>query len=103
MLSWLGINYQKPCGALIALDDFCSGGVAHALEWAGELCAVSSIVILEADIEMPSSIKGAIDARSARKRALYDVFGHLVFNHDYLSKSKEFPHLRKTKLRLSIQ
>jgi hypothetical protein len=103
LLSWLGINYQIPGRALIALDDFCSGGVAHALERASELRAVSPIVVLEANVEMPSSIKGAVDARFAGKRALYDVLGHLAFCHNYLSKSNEFPHLRKTKLRLSIQ
>jgi len=64
LLSWLGINYQIPGRALIALDDVCSGGVAHALEWARELCAVSSIMILEAHVEMPSSIERAVYARS---------------------------------------
>jgi hypothetical protein len=70
----LGINHDVPGIAFIAFDDVCRGGITHTFQRTGKLGAVSSIMILEANVEMPPSIKSAVYARSARKRALFGFF-----------------------------
>jgi hypothetical protein len=52
----LGINHDVSGVAFITFDDVCRGGITHTFQRTGELGVVSSIVILEANVEMPSSI-----------------------------------------------
>ena len=82
MLFGLGINHQIPRFAFIALDDLCRGRVAHTLQRTSEFGTISSVMILETQIEMLASIEGAIDTRITRYRAFLNFFGTL-FCHLY--------------------
>jgi hypothetical protein len=54
--------------SFIAFDDAGCGRVTHALQWTSALGFISSVMILEANVEMLSSIESAINARLTRKR-----------------------------------
>jgi trans-2-enoyl-CoA reductase len=52
----LGVNYYISRRAVVAFNYLCGSRITHALQWAGELGAVSSKMILKAQIKMLASI-----------------------------------------------